>query len=262
MERLPPLEVPLPAAKSKGRAVAPKRPAHHPLVTAWRGFLEEAAATEGGYMAPQEERPRRVRREADDPRRGGSARRDPYRARDAELTENVRVRRAGVDRYVRISDLPPTRRYAPQAPGEADETRDMPTGGFVLRAYSPRHDALRQHEWTESQKGEFVTMAAAIANAFEEARARHCEAVEDAEQRRHEQEAREQIERRRRQARERAEARQRARQAAKEVLRSIVKGWSDAFALEAFFTELSRRALTLAGDERPTSKRVLRRRAI
>ncbi len=86
-----------------------------------------------------------------------------------ELTEHVRVRRTGADRYVRISDLPPVRRYAPQSPDEADETRDMPTGRFVLRAYSPRHDTAWQHEWTESQKGEFVTMAKAIADALEEA---------------------------------------------------------------------------------------------
>src|ERR1044072_9788415 len=84
-----------------------------------------------------------------------------------ELTENVRVRRTGADRYVRISDLPPTRRYAPQMPGEADETRDMTTGRFVLRAYSPRHDAPWQREWTESQKGEFVTTARGIGNALE-----------------------------------------------------------------------------------------------
>jgi len=40
------------------------------------------------------------------------------------------------------------------------------------------------------------------------------------------------------------------RQAAKEELRSIVKAWNDAFALEAFFTELPRRASALDGDER------------
>src|SRR6476659_4185113 len=40
LERLPPLELPPPQPKSKGQA-AP-RPAHHPLVTAWRGLLEEA----------------------------------------------------------------------------------------------------------------------------------------------------------------------------------------------------------------------------
>ena len=51
-----------------------------------------------------------------------------------ELTENVRVRRTGADRYVRIKDLPVTRRYAPQAPDEEDLTRDMPTGKFALRA--------------------------------------------------------------------------------------------------------------------------------
>lgn len=53
MERLPPLELPPDPAKSKGKAGPPKRPAHHPLVTAWRGFLEEAAPTEAGYMAPR-----------------------------------------------------------------------------------------------------------------------------------------------------------------------------------------------------------------
>jgi hypothetical protein len=126
----------------------------------------------------------------------------------------------------------------------------MPTGRFVLRAYTPRHDAPWQHEWTESQKGEFVTMASSIADALEEALPVIVKQVEDAEQRSREQEAREKVERRRRQARERAEARQRARQAAKEELRSIVKAWNDAFALDAFFTELSRRAQALVGHER------------
>lgn len=166
-----------------------------------------------------------------------------------ELTETVRVRRTGVDRYVRISELPPTRRYAPQAPGETDETRDMPTGRFVLRAYSPRHDAPWQHEWTESQKSDFITMGSAIADALEEAVPVIVKQVEDAEQRRREQAAREQIERRRRQARERAEARQRARQAGKEELQSIVKAWNDAFALDAFFNELSRCAQALVGED-------------
>jgi len=167
-----------------------------------------------------------------------------------ELTENVRVRRTGVDRYVRISDLPPTRRYAPQVPGEADETRDMPTGRFVLRAYSPRHDAPWQREWTESQKGEFVAAASEIANALEEAVPVIVKQVEDADQRRRDEQAQARIELRRHQACERAEARQRARQAAKEELRSIVKAWNDAFALDAFFNELSRRAQEFVGDER------------
>jgi hypothetical protein len=275
-------------------------------VTAWRGVLEEAAATEGGYMAPRkknvldafitkpmirgaaealdailielEMRGHRVQLSSDYYRHRPPVDvaqrpiKDQYHRRPNEwapnrptiayvrnaeigltlfeLTENVRVRRTGMDRYVRISDLPPTRRYAPQAPGEADETRDMPTGRFILRAYSPRHDAPWQHEWTESQKGEFVTMVKAIADAIEEAAPILVKQVQDAEQRERERQMQAEIERRRRQAHERAEARQRARQAAKEELRSIVKAWNDAFALEAFFTELSRRASALDGDER------------
>ena len=46
-------------------------------------------------------------------------------------------------------------------------------------------------EWTESQKGEFVTMASAIADALEEAVPAIVKQVGDAEQRRREQEARE-----------------------------------------------------------------------
>ena len=105
-----------------------------------------------------------------------------------ELTEHVRVRQYGCGPLCPHQRPAATRRYAPQVPGEADETRDMPTGRFVLRAYSPRHDAPWQREWTESQKGEFVTMANAIANALEEAVPVIMKQVEDAEQRRREQE--------------------------------------------------------------------------
>jgi hypothetical protein len=306
MERLPPLELPRASAKSTGKAASPKRPVHHPLVTAWRGFLEQAAPTETGYMVPRkknvldgfvtkpmirvaaaaldailielEMRGYRVQLSADYYHRppvdvAQRPIKDDYYGRRPnewrphrptiayvddvqigltlfELTEHVRVRRTGADRYVRITDLPPTRRYAPQSPDEVDDTRDMPTGRFVLRAYSPRHDAPWQHEWTERQSGDFVTMASAIANALEEAVPGIVKRVEDAKQRERERRAQAAIEARGRRARERAEARQRARQTAKDELRSIVKAWTDAFALEAFFNELSRRAQALEGDER------------
>lgn len=306
LERLPPLAVPQP--KSKGAGPTRQRPAHHPLVTAWRGFLDEAKLTEGGYLAPRKKnvldvfvtKPM-VRGAADAmdailielEMRGHRVQLSPeayhhrppvdvaqrpikqdqyyYRrpnewapgrptiayVRDAligltlfELTENVRVRRTGADRYVRISDLSPMRRYAPQAPGEADETRDMATGRFVLRAYSPRRNTEWRHEWTESQKGEFVTIAKAIADALEEAVPILVKQVQDAEQRAREERAKAEVEHRRYLARERAEALKRARQVAKEELRAIVKAWNEAFALEAFFVELSRQASALDGEER------------
>ena len=75
----------------------------------------------------------------------------------------------GADRYVRIKDLPATRRYAPQAPDEEDLTRDMPTGKFALRAYSPLRDTDWLHEWTENQPGELASMAKAIADLVEQA---------------------------------------------------------------------------------------------
>jgi GTP1/Obg family GTP-binding protein len=93
-------------------------------------------------------------------------------------------------------------------------------------------------------------MAKAIAEFLEDAAPVLAKQAEDAEQRERERRAQAEREERRRETRERAEARRRARQAAKEELRSIVKAWNDAFALEAFFTELSRRAATLDGEER------------
>jgi hypothetical protein len=72
-------------------------------------------------------------------------------------------------------------------------------------------------------------MASAIADALEEAVPIILKQIEDAEQRR------------RRQARERSEARQRARQAGEGGIAIHSTAWNDAFALEAFFTVLSRR---------------------
>ena len=167
-----------------------------------------------------------------------------------ELTEHVRVRRKGADRYVRISDLPALRRYAPQSPDEADLTRDMPTGRFVLRAYSPIYDTNWQHEWTERQAGEFAGMAKEIADVLVSAATVLVKQVQDAEHRARERRAQLEEESRRHRAREAAEALARARHKAKEDLRSIVGAWNDAFALEAFFAELSRRAETLEGHER------------
>jgi hypothetical protein len=265
MERTPPLAPP-PTPKSKPARPA-VRPSTHPLVTAWRGFLEEATPTEAGYMMPRkknvldafvtkaamraaaealnaifielEMRRHKVQLSAD---HYGHQRppvdvamreiRDRYErrpndwqpgrptmayVRDAEvgltlfeLTENVRVRRTGADRYVRIKDLPATRRYAPQAPGEEDLTRDMPTGRFVLRAYSPLHDTDWRHEWTEMQPGEFAGMTNAIADLLEEAAPVIVQQAKDAKQREKERQIQAAKELRRLKAQQRAEARQRA----------------------------------------------------
>ena len=51
------------------------------------------------------------------------------------------------------------------------------------------------------------------------------------------------------------------RQAAKEELRSIVKAWNDAFALDAFFNELSRRAQRSSATSARSSRRASIRRA-
>lgn len=307
IERLPPLEVPPKPVRSKGKAPPPKGPAHHPIVTAWRGFLEEAVETTDGYMVPRKknvldafvtkamtrgagqaldalfvelemrghrvqlsqgyggERPpvdvsqRPIRNEYFDRRPNAWQPNRPTIAYVGgaevgltlfELMEHVKVRRKGEDRYVRLSDLPRTHRYAPQLPGEEDETRDMTTGRFVLRAYSPRTDAPWQQEWTETAKGELAGMAEAVSSALEGVAPTLVKAVEDADRREEERRARYEAEERRRKARERAEAREKARQAARNELRAIVAAWSDSVAREAFFTEIIRRAKALAKADR------------
>ena len=302
-ERLPPLESPAPSKSKAGRA---PRPTSHPLVAAWRSYLDEASPTESDYLAPRKKnlldafvtkamiraaadalnalfielelRGHRVLLSADYSHNrppvdvAQRAIKDQYARRPNawqparptvahvhgavigltlfELTEHVRVRQTGADRYVRITDLAPVRRYAPQSPDETDLTRDMPTGRFVLRAYSTLYDTAWQHEWTESSSGEFVTLGKAIADFLEEIAPALVKQAEEAQQRQRERQARAEEESRRHEARERAKARQQARQAAKEELRGIVKAWNDAFAVEAFFTELSRRAATLKGAAR------------
>lgn len=143
-----------------------------------------------------------------------------------ELLEHVRVRRKGTDRYVRITDLPAVRRYAPQSPDEEDLMRDMPTGRFVLRAYASFFDAEWIHEWTEKQVGELSGMAKPVADFLEQTAPDLVKRAEDAERRRQEYRAQVEAESRRRKALERAEALKRARQAAKDELRAIVKAWN------------------------------------
>jgi hypothetical protein len=133
--------------------------------------------------------------------------------------------------------------------------RDMPTGRFVLRAYSALYDTDWQYEWVESQKGEFATTAKAIADSLEEAAPVIVKQAEEAERRTRERQKQAEEERRRQRARERAEARQRAQQAAKDDLRAIVKVWNDAFALEAFSSELLRHAAVLEGEARTMLER-------
>src|SRR5690242_2515407 len=53
LERLPPIAPPLASTSSRSKVARPQRPAHHPLVTAWRGIFEEAAQTETGYVMPR-----------------------------------------------------------------------------------------------------------------------------------------------------------------------------------------------------------------
>jgi hypothetical protein len=298
-ERLPPVDLPAPSTSARQRT----RPTHHPLVKAWRTFLEGASPIDNGYMVPRkrnvldafvtkgmirsaaealntllielEMRGHRVTLSAEHHHRPPvdvalREIKDSYERRPNdwrpnrptvayvrgvaigvtffELTEHVKVRQTGPDRYVRIKDLPPTCRYAPQAPNETDLMRDMTTGRFVVRAYSPRSDTSWRQEWIESQPGEIAETAKAIADALESATPTIAQQVEEAERRARAEHARIDAAIRRHEAEERVKALQAARQAAKDELRSIVTAWNDAFGVEAFFVALSRRAESLDAE--------------
>lgn len=167
-----------------------------------------------------------------------------------ELTEHVRVRRVGSDRYVRISDLPPVRRYAPQSADESDMTRDMPTGRLVLRAYSPRRDMSWSQEWEETAAGDFVTRASDIAEALEGSVPHLTEMAAEADRRAEESRKRAEAEWRAYRRDERMRARAEARRRSIEDLRAIVKAWNEAYALEAFFEILGQRAERMEPEAR------------
>lgn len=303
-ERLPPLELP-PSSPRPGKLAAP-RPTKHPLVTAWRGFLEEGAPNKAGYVVPRkrnvldafvteskvrstadalnalfielEMRGHRVQLAVDHHHRPpvDIAQRpivqnrysetadkwQPGRAtvayvRDAiigltvfELTENTKVRRTASGRVVRIKDLPPVRRYAPQSPDETDETEDMATGRLVLRAYLPVHDAAWSREWTEVSPGDLLTLTPAIADALEQAAPEIANHLKAAEQRARQREKAAKEQWRRYEAEQRQRKREEARKESREQLRAIVDAWGRAYSVETLVTELSRRAAMLEGDER------------
>jgi cytochrome c-type biogenesis protein CcmH/NrfF len=100
-----------------------------------------------------------------------------------DLTEYLRVRRVGADRYVRVTDLPQVRRYAPQSPDETDSSKDMPTGRFVLEAYSPlcdaeSTDATLKAVAREREARQIETMLIAQCCWGEQVSRRHSEAAE------------------------------------------------------------------------------------
>jgi hypothetical protein len=303
-ERLPALELPVPASKS-AKNTAP-RPTRHPLVTAWREFLEEASPNKLNYMVPRKKnvldafvtkpiipstadtlnalfielevrghhvqlavdhhhRPpvdiaQRVIREnqySETADKWQPGRATVVSMREAiigltmfELTENMRVRRAASGRVVRIKDLPPVRRYAPQSPDETDETEDMATGRLVLRAYLPVHDASWTKEWTEASPGDLLTMATAIADALEQAAPDIATQLKAAKERARQRQEESEKQWRRYQAQERGRKHREAQKEAREQLRAIVDRWRRAISFEAFLTELSRRANALEDEER------------
>ena len=165
-----------------------------------------------------------------------------------EPIEHVRVRRVGADRYVKIVDLPPVRRYAPQSPAEEDLMRDMATGRLVLRAYSAVYDTQWSQEWHEQLPGDLVSRVKEIVGELESAVPQLAQQAVEARHREEERRLATEAQLRAWRREERAKARAEARQKSVEDLRAIANAWKDAYALEAFFEAIGRRAEGLEPD--------------
>jgi hypothetical protein len=299
------------------RAAKPKPgSAHHPLVSAWQGSLEQASPDDLGYLWPAkrnivdafvtkgtlraaamvlnalfnelENRGHTVRLESSYKRPEldigriapvigyGTLRSwEPGRATIAivsdirigltlfEPAEHVRVRRVGADRFVRITDLPPVRRYAPQSPHETDLTRDMTTGHLALKAYSPIYDTEWSQQWPEDGPGDLVTRVGDIAAALEAAAPQIAQLAAEADQRAEAKRRAAEAEHRAWRRRERAQARAQARQRSLEELRAIATAWKEAQALRGLLEELSRRAEAMEpADKAELESRITAARAL
>ena len=129
------------------------------------------------------------------------------------------------------------------------ETRRLPTGLFVLRAFSPYPNIRWMNFWSEAKRGELVAKAGSIAEEIEGA-APTVAALAEAERIRVEQ-WRQKLEDERRE-RERQEMERRRAQALKDShdqLLAIVNTWALANNIEAFFADLANRTARVESEE-------------
>ena len=185
-----------------------------------------------------------------------------------ELSEHVEVYHAN-GQYVRVDSLPEPKRQRVLA-REWIHKRDMATGRFALRAYSPYPNTSWQQTWREEAVGdlqakfasiekELRRAAPAIAGMVAEARAK-AEREYEKWQAQHREWEREE------EARKREEDERRrlvARKASRDEILAIVERWALAHHVESFLADAERQAEGLPEEERaPLLGRVADARAL
>ncbi len=129
-------------------------------------------------------------------------------------------------------------------------SKDMPTGRFCLRAWSPYPGTNWQREWRESKVGDLKRQADEIAAALEDQAPAIVRMVEEAQRQAEEARVRAEAEYRERMRREAERRYQQAIEEGRKELLTIVDGWALATRLEQFFAEVARGAVTLDQVER------------
>lgn len=129
-------------------------------------------------------------------------------------------------------------------------SKDVPTGRFCLRAWSPYPGTDWEREWREVKVGDLKRQAAEIAAMLEQQAPVIVRLAEEAERRAEEARIRWEAEHREYLRREAERRHQQAIKASREELLAIVEGWALATRLEDFFEDVEEGAATLAEDER------------
>jgi hypothetical protein len=121
-------------------------------------------------------------------------------------------------------------------------TRDLPTGKFCIRAYSPYYLAEWEKRWTEERRGELKQRLPEILKAIVDAAPTIAKLYEEGERqealRRKQEEEAERQQRRERDAQLRAESLEKSR----DQLLEIVRAWTVATQIDAFFKEAIERS--------------------
>lgn len=174
----------------------------------------------------------------------------PFGLTVVELSEHADVEYVDGS-YVRISDLAPAaRRRAEMNPWR--HSREMPSGRFMLLAYSPEPSAGWRMEWREAWAGELIDKLPAIVAELEEAAPKVAILMKEGRERdaaRREAEAAAHAQWLIKEERRRQEV---VRQQGKEELLSIMKAWAEARSIRAFLAEAENeiRGAGLQEDER------------
>ncbi len=150
------------------------------------------------------------------------------------------------NRWTPLQEIPEKAR---PRPADWVSNRDVPSGRFCVRAYSPYRVAEWQQEWRERAPGDLLKRLKRMCREIEAAAPSVVSKIADGERRAAERQAQWETERAAAEVREAERQRVEARDSSRKALLDAIDAWSAVMRLENFFADVERRVDGLAHEE-------------